>query len=37
LKSAFGKFSKLLSEFTFTDVRTAAAGVDWKKAPVVHL
>jgi hypothetical protein len=37
LKSAFGKFEKLLDEFDFTDVGTAATMVDWEKAPVVVL
>jgi polysaccharide deacetylase family protein (PEP-CTERM system associated) len=37
LKSAFGKFEKLLNEFDFTDVGTAVKTVDWDKAPVVRL
>ncbi len=37
LKSAFSKFERLLDEFVFTDVRGAAASVDWTHAPVVQL
>jgi len=37
LSSAFSKLEKLLKEFVFTDVRTAASKVDWDKAPVVKL
>jgi polysaccharide deacetylase family protein (PEP-CTERM system associated) len=37
LRSAFSKFERLLDEFTFTDVRGAAAGIDWTKTPVVKI
>jgi polysaccharide deacetylase family protein (PEP-CTERM system associated) len=37
LRNAFEKFSRLMDEFKFTDVRTAAESVDWKNAPVVQL
>jgi polysaccharide deacetylase family protein (PEP-CTERM system associated) len=37
LKGAFGKLTRLLGQFSFTDVSTAAAGIDWEHAPVVRL
>jgi peptidoglycan-N-acetylglucosamine deacetylase len=37
LRSAFSKFERLLDQFTFTDVRGAAAGIDWGNVPVVKL
>ena len=37
LKSAFAKLTKLLDDFEFTDVGTAAGTIEWEKAPVVHL
>jgi peptidoglycan-N-acetylglucosamine deacetylase len=37
LAGAFGKLTRLLDEFTFTDVSTAAASVDWENVPVVRL
>jgi peptidoglycan-N-acetylglucosamine deacetylase len=37
LKGAFAKFKKLLEDFDFTDVSSAAGTVEWEKVPVVHL
>ena len=37
LKTAFSKLERLLDEFTFMDVRTAAKMVDWGNVPVVRL
>jgi polysaccharide deacetylase family protein (PEP-CTERM system associated) len=37
LRGAFAKFERLLNDFTFTDLGTAASLVEWDKAPVVTL
>jgi polysaccharide deacetylase family protein (PEP-CTERM system associated) len=37
VRGAFAKLKKLLADFEFTDVGTAATSVDWENAPVVRL
>jgi peptidoglycan-N-acetylglucosamine deacetylase len=37
LRTAFAKLDRLLDDFQFTDVRSAAESIDWAKAPVVRL
>ena len=37
LKGAESKLKKLLSDFSFVDVRTAVARIDWKSAPIVQM
>ena len=37
LSGAEKKLRKYLTDFTFTDLRTASGGIDWASAPVVHL
>jgi hypothetical protein len=37
LKGAEKKLRRYLTDFKFTDVRTAASQIDWDKMPVVKL
>ncbi len=37
LKHAAAKFEKWITDFTFTDIQTASANIDWNQVPVVDL
>ena len=37
LQGAEHKLRRLLSDFSFTDISTAAATIDWDKVPIVNL
>jgi len=37
LKTAFSKLEKLLTDFSFTDLSTAAQSIDWGNVPIVNI